>query len=468
MGLHLVKVLFFLSIFCFVPFISGLNSVKNPQEIAVVGTGYVGLVLGTCLAEIGHKVTCCDVDFNKISSLQQGHIPIYETGLEELVIKNRAENRLFFTSSLENAIRESDVIFITVGTPETLSGEANLEYVFAVAKMIGENLRTFKTVFVKSTVPMGTVLKIKEVITEHNTSKTPFSIGYAPEFLREGSSVSDFMHPDRVVIGAEDPQTSQLFTEIVQPILDDGAKICTTSIASAEMIKYASNSFLAVKISFINEIANFCEEIGADVEEVALGIGLDKRIGQSFLKPGPGYGGSCFPKDTLAFLKTAQKNGVDLSIVEAAVGSNNRRCEKILFRLQNALGTLENKKIALLGLAFKELTDDVRESPSLKMIEKLHEKKAFVTSFDPIASTNALKFLPDLAIASTLYEVFAGCDAIIVATPWSLFTEIDWKKVKEVSQARVVFDTRNILDPEEIEQAGFLYIGIGKKGVKAH
>ena len=464
MGLFSLRILFFISFFCLKPSIYALNSVKNHQEITVVGTGYVGLVLGTCLAEIGHKVTCCDVDFQKISSLQQGQIPIYEIGLEELVKKNFAQNRLFFTTSLENAVRESNVIFITVGTPETLSGEANLEYVFAVAKMIGENLRTFKTVFVKSTVPIGTVLKIKEVIGEHNTAKTPFSIGYAPEFLREGSSVHDFMHPDRVVIGAEDPQTSQLFTEIVQPILDDGAKICTTSIASAEMIKYASNSFLAVKISFINEIANFCEEIGADVEEVALGIGLDKRIGQSFLKPGPGYGGSCFPKDTLAFLKTAQKNGVDLSIIEAAVGSNNRRCDKILLRLESALGSLEGKKIALLGLAFKELTDDVRESPSLKMIEKLQEKKAFVTSFDPIASTNALKFFPNLAIASTLYEVFRECDAIVVATPWSLFTQIDWKKVKEVSKASVVFDTRNILNRKEIEQAGFFYIGIGKRG----
>ncbi|MFZ4673574.1 MAG: nucleotide sugar dehydrogenase, partial [Chlamydiia bacterium] len=244
MGFFSLRILFFISFFCLKTSIYALNSVKNPQEITVVGTGYVGLVLGTCLAEIGHKVTCCDVDFHKISSLQQGQIPIYEIGLEELVKKNFAQNRLFFTTSLENAVRESNVIFITVGTPETLSGEANLEYVFAVAKMIGENLRTFKTVFVKSTVPMGTVLKIKEVIGEHNTAKTPFSIGYAPEFLREGSSVHDFMHPDRVVIGAEDPQTSQLFTEIVQPILDDGAKICTTSIASAEMIKYASNSFL--------------------------------------------------------------------------------------------------------------------------------------------------------------------------------------------------------------------------------
>lgn len=439
------------------------KELENPRAITVIGTGYVGLVLGTCLAEIGHQVTCCDVDSRKISALQKGEIPIYEEGLEDLVHNNTIKNRLFFTTSLKNAVLESDIIFITVGTPETLSGEANLDYVFSAAQLIGENLNRTKTVFVKSTVPMGTIIKIKEVIQAHNSANVPFSIGYAPEFLREGSSVSDFMHPDRVVIGAESPETSQLFTEIVQPILDNGAKICTTSIASAEMIKYASNSFLAVKISFINEIADFCEKIGADVEEVALGMGLDKRIGQSFLKPGPGYGGSCFPKDTLAFLKSADKNSIHLSIIDAAVQSNNSRCEKILTRMEKTLGTFQGKKIAVLGLAFKENTDDVRESPALKIIDCLVQKKAYVKSYDPIATQNALKFYPELNIASTLYEAFEDCDAIIIATPWNLFTQIDWQIVKQICRGSLVFDTRNILCPEEVKNAGFSYMGIGKK-----
>jgi UDPglucose 6-dehydrogenase len=464
-----MHILFYSRFFYFFVFFStiltskGFASETPSYKIGVVGTGYVGLVLGTCLAEIGHTVTCCDLDTRKIDSLNNGLIPIYEHGLEELVSKNLHENRLFFTTEVAQAIQSNDIIFITVGTPESLNGEANLDFVFDTARTIGKNLKNPKTIFVKSTVPMGTVQKIKEIITNHNTFNTPFEIGYAPEFLREGSSVNDFMNPDRVVIGAENSDTASLFKKIVAPILKKGAKFLSTSIASAEMIKYASNSFLSVKISFINEIADFCELVGADVDEVALGIGLDKRIGAKFLKPGPGFGGSCFPKDTLAFLKAAEKNGTSLHVIQAAVDVNDFRPLKIVDRLETMLKSFEGKKIALLGLAFKEETDDVRASPALKLMEIMVKKGAFVQAYDPIAGSNVRNDSPNFEVKASLMEALEGVDAVLLATPWKEFLEFDWKKGRLLTKGNLFFDCRNLLDPVTMGEASFECIQIGKK-----
>jgi UDPglucose 6-dehydrogenase len=310
---------------------------------------------------------------------------------------------------------------------------------------------------------MGTVQKIKEIITNHNPFNTPFEIGYAPEFLREGSSVNDFMNPDRVVIGAENSDTASLFKKIVAPILKKGAKFLSTSIASAEMIKYASNSFLSVKISFINEIADFCELVGADVDEVALGIGLDKRIGAKFLKPGPGFGGSCFPKDTLAFLKAAEKNGTSLHVIQAAVDVNDFRPLKIVDRLETMLKSFEGKKIALLGLAFKEETDDVRASPALKLMEIMVKKGAFVQAYDPIAGFNVRNDSPNFEVKASLIEALEGVDAVLLATPWKEFLEFDWKKGRLLTKGNLFFDCRNLLDPVTMGEASFECIQIGKK-----
>ncbi len=431
--------------------------------ITVIGTGYVGLVLGACLADLGHAVTCCDVDQNKIEMLSKGLIPIYENGLHEIVHKNIEARRLFFSTNICESILNSAYIFITVGTPEGKNGEANLCYIFNVAETIGKNLNDTKTIFVKSTVPMGTIEWIREIIEKNNSTKTPFNLGYAPEFLREGSSVEDFMHPDRIVIGADNDETADIFALLMQPLLDQGVPLCRTSIASAEMIKYASNSFLSIKISFINEIADFCEKIGANVEEVALAIGLDKRIGKAFLKPGPGYGGSCFPKDTLAFLKAAEKCGIDLNTVNAAVQTNSVRASKIVEKLQARFGTLSGRKIAVLGLAFKEETDDVRESAALKLIELLQNQGAILKCYDPIATNNALKIFPDLETFSQPIDAIENTDALLLATPWKEFLELDFVEVYNRMGNKFIFDARNLLDEKYLQSIGFEVESIGKK-----
>jgi UDPglucose 6-dehydrogenase len=439
------------------------RSTRINSPITVIGTGYVGLVLGACLADLGHTVTCCDVDQNKIEMLSKGHIPIYENGLQEIVQKNTQAKRLYFSTNICESILNSPYIFITVGTPEGKNGEANLTYIFNVAETIGKNLNDKKTIFVKSTVPMGTLEWIKGVIEQNNSKKVPFNLGYAPEFLREGSSVEDFMHPDRIVIGADNEETADIFALLMQPLLAQGVPLCRTSIASAEMIKYASNSFLSIKISFINEIADFCEKIGANVEEVALAVGLDKRIGKAFLKPGPGYGGSCFPKDTLAFLKTAETYGIDLKTVDAAVQTNSVRASKIVEKLETRFGTLAGLKIAVLGLAFKEETDDVRESPALKLIESLQKKGAILKCYDPIATNNALRVFPNLTTFSQPLDAIEDSDVLLIATPWKEFLKIDFNEVYNRMGNKFIFDTRNLLDGNYLHSIGFEVESIGKK-----
>lgn len=460
-----IEKLVLIYLFCSPFFIFGISDQLTipSAPVTVIGTGYVGLVLGACLADLGHTVTCCDVDQNKIEMLSKGIIPIYEKGLGEIVHKNIEAKRLFFSTNICESILHSSCIFITVGTPEGKNGEANLTYVSSVAETIGKNLNDKKTIFVKSTIPMGTINWIKEIIEQNNTRGIPFNLGYAPEFLREGSSVEDFMHPDRIVIGADNEETAEIFAFLMQPLLDQGTPLCRTSIASAEMIKYASNSFLSIKISFINEIADFCEKIGANVEEVALAIGLDKRIGKAFLKPGPGYGGSCFPKDTLAFLKAAEKYGIDLKTVDAAVQTNSLRASKIVEKLQTRFGTLRGLKIAVLGLSFKEETDDVRESAALKLIELLQNQGAILKCYDPIATENALKVLPDLETFSRPLDAIENTDALLLATPWKEFLDLDYVEVYNRMGNKFIFDARNLLDAKYLQSIGFEVECIGKR-----
>ena len=460
-----IEKLVLIYLFCSPFFIFGISDQLTipSAPVTVIGTGYVGLVLGACLADLGHTVTCCDVDQKKIELLSKGIIPIYEKGLGEIVHKNIEAKRLFFSTNICESILHSSCIFITVGTPEGKNGEANLTYVSSVAETIGKNLNDKKTIFVKSTIPMGTINWIKEIIEQNNTRGIPFNLGYAPEFLREGSSVEDFMHPDRIVIGADNEETAEIFAFLMQPLLDQGTPLCRTSIASAEMIKYASNSFLSIKISFINEIADFCEKIGANVEEVALAIGLDKRIGKAFLKPGPGYGGSCFPKDTLAFLKAAEKYGIDLKTVDAAVQTNSLRASKIVEKLQTRFGTLRGLKIAVLGLSFKEETDDVRESAALKLIELLQNQGAILKCYDPIATENALKVFPDLETFSRPLDAIENTDALLLATPWKEFLDLDYVEVYNRMGNKFIFDSRNLLDAKYLQSIGFEIECIGKR-----
>lgn len=452
-----------LLIFPALGFCDPIFSTGNKHSVTVIGTGYVGLVLGACLADLGQVVTCCDVDKEKIQMLSKGMIPIYENGLLEIVQKNLANGRLHFSTNVDTSILNSNVIFITVGTPEGKNGEANLCFIGKVAETIGKNLNDKKTIFVKSTVPMGTIRWIKEVIDENNSKQTPYNLGYAPEFLREGSSVEDFMHPDRIVIGADNDETANIFANLMQPLIDAGAPLCTTSIASAEMIKYASNSFLSIKISFINEIADFCEQIGANVDEVAYAIGLDKRIGKAFLKPGPGYGGSCFPKDTNAFLKAAEKYGIDLKTVNAAVQTNSTRALKIVQNLENRFGSLKGLKIAIWGLSFKEETDDVRESAALKLIDLLQKRGAILHCYDPIANANALKVFPTLFTYNRPQDAVQYADALILATPWKEFLEVNFIDIYKRMNTKFIYDTRNFLDEKYLRRIGFEVESLGKK-----
>ena len=436
------------------------------MKITIVGTGYVGLVSGTCFAEFGVNVTCVDKDKNKIDNLKKGIIPIFEPGLDELVKKNISSKRLFFETNLKKSIDGSDAIFIAVGTPSReTDGHADLSYVYEVAEEIAECLGHYSVIVNKSTVPIGTGKKVHEII-KNKKPKLDFDVASNPEFLREGSAINDFMRPDRVVIGCESNKAKAILKELYRPLYLLETPIIFTRRETAELIKYAANSFLATKITFINEISDLCEKVGANVSDVSIGIGLDGRIGKKFLHPGPGYGGSCFPKDTLALVKTAQDNNSPLNLVEHVVKSNRDRKKNMYKRILNALGDYEKKKISILGLTFKPNTDDMRDSPSLDLIPELIKNKCFLKLFDPEgmkeAKTIFKKFHKNIEWCNDSYDACNKADALVILTEWNQFRALDLKKLKKLLNQPIIIDLRNIYSPEEIKNMGFKYYSLGR------
>jgi UDPglucose 6-dehydrogenase len=438
------------------------------MNISIIGTGYVGLVSGACLADFGHDVVCVDIDPERIRQLESGVIPFYEPELAEFVARNRARGRLEFTTSLERAVKHGLVIFIAVGTPETASGEADISAVLAAGRGIGQHLDDYRVIATKSTVPIGTASRLAEAISAAASAGAKFDVVSNPEFLREGAAVSDFMRPDRVVIGAPSPAAAALVREIYRPLYLIETPIVVTDVTTAEMIKYAANSFLAVKISFINEVANLCDAVGADVHVVAKAMGLDKRIGAKFLHPGPGFGGSCFPKDTKAFAATARRQSVPLRVVEAAVAANTEQRARILEKIAGALGgEVGGAVIAVLGLSFKPNTSDVRESPAIHICRELLSRGATVRAYDPVAADEALKELRGagrLHIAADTMDAATGADALVVLTEWNEFRGLDLAVLRGAMRGRAIVDGRNVLDPDAAAAAGFRYSGVGRRG----
>ncbi len=433
------------------------------MNIAMIGSGYVGLVSGACFAEFGTHVTCVDIDEQKIEALNRGEIPIYEPGLDSLVARNVEAGRLRFTTDLEGAIRENLVIFVTVGTPQDPHGRADLRYVFDVAETIARNLDAYKVIVIKSTVPVGTGDRVEALIREKVGPDVPFSVASNPEFLREGAAIEDFMRPDRVVIGTEDEQARAILEDLYRPLYLIETPILRTRRRTAELIKYASNAFLAVKITYINEMADLCERVGADVHHVAKGMGLDRRIGPKFLHPGPGYGGSCFPKDTRAVLATAEEHGARLEIVEAAVRVNDARPARMVEKIRRSLGgDLAGKTVALLGLSFKPNTDDVRESAALKIAGLLAEAGARVRAFDPAAMETARAAGYAGECCESEYDAAEGADVLVIATEWNQFRNLDLERLKGLLTRPLIVDLRNVYEPEDMAARGFRYVAVGR------
>ncbi len=435
------------------------------MRIAMIVTGYVGLVSGACFADFGHQVTCIDNDAEKIAGLQSGEIPIYEPGLSQLVANNVAAGRLDFSLDLKEAVAQADAVFIAVGTPSRRGdGHADLSYVHAAAREIAENLKGFTVVITKSTVPVGTGDDVERIITETNP-KADVIVASNPEFLREGAAIRDFKHPDRIVVGTEDERARKVIAEIYRPLYLNQAPIMYTGRRTAELIKYAANAFLATKITFINEIADLAERAGADVQEVARGIGLDNRIGSKFLHAGPGFGGSCFPKDTRALVKTAQDHGVPLRIVEAVLTVNDSRKRAMARKVAAVLGgNLRNRTIGVLGLAFKPNTDDMREAPSIPLITALQDLGATVQAYDPISMEQAKLELPDVTYCDNPYSCAAKADALVIVTEWEQFRALDLNRLKEQMAQPVIVDLRNIYRPDEMAEHGFTYVSVGRPG----
>lgn len=436
------------------------------MKITMIGTGYVGLVTGTCFAEFGHHVTCVDKIEDKISKLKAGKIPIYEPGLDLLVAKNVNEGRLKFTTSLDDAIPAAEAIFIAVGTPSSRRGDgyADLTYIYAAAKEIAHYLQGYTIIVDKSTVPVGTARQVARIINEENP-EADFDVASNPEFLREGAAISDFMRPDRVVIGVESERSEQVLREVYKPLFLRDTPIVSTTIETAELTKYAANAFLAVKISFINEIASVCEAVGADVSALAKGIGMDGRIGNKFLHPGPGYGGSCFPKDTLALMRIVQEYGESVRIVEAAVEVNAAQKARMVKKIRDMLGGSESgKTIAVLGLTFKPETDDMREAPAATILPALLEKGADIRAHDPKGMEEAKQYLPDgIEYVENSYEACDGADAVVLMTEWNQYRALDLQKIKEIMKEPVFIDLRNVYDPATMKEMGFRYMGVGRK-----
>ena len=431
------------------------------MKVAVVGTGYVGLVVGACLAETGNDVVCADVDAAKIKSLKANKLPIYEPGLEPIVVRNQRDGRLTFTTDVGSAVERSEVVFIAVGTPPDEDGSADLQHVLAVAATIGKHMNTPKVVVTKSTVPVGTAEKVRAQIARETT--TPFHVCSNPEFLKEGAAVEDFMKPDRVVVGVDSPEAAKVIEELYTPFVRTGNPLIVMDIASAELTKYAANAMLATRISFMNQMARLCEAVGADVTQVRRGIGSDRRIGQAFLFPGPGYGGSCFPKDVKALIRTGTEKNLPLDIL-AAVEAANHRQKKLLFeKLQRHLGSLSGKTIAVWGLAFKAETDDIRESPALVLIEELLAAGARVHAHDPAAMETAAHQLGKrVTYAAHAFDALAGADALAIVTEWLEYRNPDFPKMKQLLKRPLIVDGRNLYDPQKLGRLGFTYDSIGR------
>ncbi|HEY8184184.1 MAG TPA: UDP-glucose/GDP-mannose dehydrogenase family protein [Thermoanaerobaculia bacterium] len=432
------------------------------MDIAVIGTGYVGLVTGAGLADFGNDVVCVDIDAKKIEALKQGKIPIYEPGLDKIVNRNVSEGRLQFSTDLPDAIRSSRAIFIAVGTPPKPDGSADLRYVEEVARTIAKYMNGPKLVITKSTVPIGTGRMIEKILAEAG-GEFRSSVASNPEFLREGSAIEDFMKPDRVVIGASDAESAALMKEIYAPLHSLEIPFVVTNVESAELIKYAANGFLATKISFINEIAVLCELLGGDVQDVARGIGLDSRIGSKFLQAGPGFGGSCFPKDTSAVADIARRYGYEFEIIEAVLRVNDNIKQRMVRKVMTAMrGSVKGKTIAVLGLAFKPETDDMRDSPTIPLIAGLQKEGASIRAYDPQAMKNAARFFSDVTFCRDAYETADGADALVIATEWNEFRSLKLGRIRTLLKQPVIIDLRNVYDPERMKSEGFTYVSVGR------
>jgi UDPglucose 6-dehydrogenase len=429
------------------------------KNICVIGVGYVGLTTGTCFADLGNRVVAVDIDETRIANLNKGIMPIYEPGLREMAMRNVEAGRLVFTTSYEDGLKDAEFVFICVGTPQGSDGEAELRYVRSAAESIARAMDHPVIIINKSTVPVGTGDWVSEIVKETQPEHIDFSVVSCPEFLREGAAIQDFMNPDRTVLGSTDLEAADRVAQLHLPLR---APIVVTDIRTAEMIKYASNAFLATKISFINEIANVCEALGADVKEVANGMGFDKRIGNRFLEAGLGYGGSCFPKDVKALAHMANVHGRHPQLLEAVMQINDHQRQHIIIKLEDIWGSVEDKVVGLLGLAFKQDTDDMREAPSITIAEYLHKRGAVVKGYDPAAMEHAHRIMPYLQLAEDSYELATGCDALISITPWNEFKQLDMSLVLDKMRGNVLIDGRNLYEPSEMRELGFEYRGVGR------
>ena len=432
------------------------------MKISFFGTGYVGLVTGTCFADLGNDVICVDVDSQKIEELNDGKIPIYEPGLKELVERNVEKGRLIFTTDSEKGVKESNIIFICVGTPQKQNGQADMKYVIEVAKTIGKNLNDYKVIVDKSTVPVGTAEKVSREIKKNLKKKIEFDVVSNPEFLKEGAAIKDFQNPDRIVIGVETEKAKKIMQELYGSIARITRPIVFMDTKSAELTKYASNAMLATRISFMNELSYLCENVGADVKNVAKGMGLDTRIGPKFLSAGIGYGGSCFPKDVRALAYMLESFDVNTNIIRAVDYVNERQKKSVVPRLKKYIPNLDGKKIAIWGLSFKPKTDDIREGPALTVISQLQDEYAKISVYDPEAIENAKKILKNVDYCKTSYDAVKGVDALVVLTEWDEFRAVDLEKVRNLMKGDVIFDGRNIFNPKKVREIGFKYISIGR------
>ena len=432
------------------------------MQIAVIGTGYVGLVSGACFAEFGIHVTCVDVDAEKINKLNQNIIPIYEPGLDQIVEKNVKAGRLEFTTDLKAAVEKSKVVFFAVGTPPKEDGSPDMSYYQQAAEDVAGAMNGYKVLVTKSTVPVGTGKWLRNFVSELIPEGMTFGVASNPEFLREGAAIEDFMRPDRVVVGSNEPDAIEVMKELYRPLYLIEAPVVITSLEAAELIKYAANAFLATKITFINEIANLCDAIGCDVHDVARGMGMDNRIGRKFLHPGPGYGGSCFPKDTRALTTVADQFGVETRIVDAVIEANDLQRRAMIPKIEKLVGDLSGKNIGVLGLSFKPETDDMRESPAIDICHSLIEQGATVRAFDPVAMEESKHFIKGIEYASDEYDAINGADALVILTEWNQFRSLDLEKVKSLLASPKIADLRNVYEPEDMRELGFEYVGVGR------
>lgn len=432
------------------------------MHIAVIGTGYVGLVTGACFAEFGVNVTCVDVDTTKIEKLQKGVIPIYEPGLDQIVEKNVKAGRLHFTTHIKSAVEEALVVFLAVGTPPQADGTPDMSFYRQAAKDIADSMNGYKVLVTKSTVPVGTGNWLREFVSANLASDTNFGVASNPEFLREGAAIQDFMRPDRVVIGSNESDAIAIMKDLYRPLYLIETPIVITSLEAAELIKYAANAFLATKITFINEVANLCDAIGCDVHDVARGMGMDNRIGRKFLHPGPGYGGSCFPKDTRALTTVADQFGVETRIVDAVIEANERQRDAMIPKIEKLVDGISGKKIGILGLSFKPETDDMRESPAIDIIKAIIKLGGTVRAFDPVAMDEAKHYIDGIEYAVDEYEAIDGADALVIITEWNQFRALDMEKVKRLLRSPRIADLRNIYEPADMRALGFEYVGVGR------